>query len=108
MVVPNVLRFGFLSAVFGLLAAAQSPSEPAAPPAPMPQVLQNYKPITAERLLKPEDGDWVMVRRTYDGWGYSPLAQITPHNVKQLAAGLGVLDRHDQRSRGRAHRRTTA
>jgi alcohol dehydrogenase (cytochrome c) len=50
----------------------------------MPQVLQNYKSITAERLTKPEDGDWAMVRRTYDGWGYSPLAQITPQNVKQL------------------------
>jgi hypothetical protein len=57
MVVPSVLRFGFLSAVFGLIAAAQSPSEPAAPTPPMPLVLQNYKPITAERLTKPEDSD---------------------------------------------------
>ena len=85
MAVPNVLRFGFLSAVFGVMAAAQAPPEPAAPPPPpMPQVLQNYTPITADRLLKPEDGDWAMIRRTYDGWGYSPLAQITPQNVKSL------------------------
>jgi alcohol dehydrogenase (cytochrome c) len=47
-------------------------------------VLQNYKPVTAERLKKPEDGDWLMVRRTYDGWGYSPLDQITTANVKRL------------------------
>ena len=40
---------------------------------PMPAILQNYKPVTAERLKKPEDGDWLMIRRTYDGWGYSPL-----------------------------------
>ena len=51
------------------------------PPAPMPAILQNYQPVTARRLLKPEDGNWPMIRRTYDGWGYSPLDQITPANV---------------------------
>jgi alcohol dehydrogenase (cytochrome c) len=40
--------------------------------------------VTAERLLKPSDGDWLMIRRTYDGWGYSPLAQITTSNVARL------------------------
>ena len=54
------------------------------PPPAVPAVLQNYKPVTAERLLKPEDGDWLMVRRTYDGWGYTPLDQITPANAAQL------------------------
>jgi len=38
-------------------------------PAPVPLVLQNYSPITAERLKNPPDGDWLMIRRTYDGWG---------------------------------------
>jgi alcohol dehydrogenase (cytochrome c) len=52
--------------------------------APMPAVLKNYQPVTAERLLKPADGDWLMVRRTYDGWGYSPLDKITPANVGRL------------------------
>ena len=37
-----------------------------------------------ERLKKPEDGNWLLFRRTYDGWGYSPLAQITPANVGRL------------------------
>ena len=54
------------------------------PPAPTPAALQNYKTVTAERLKKPEDGDWLMVRRTYDGWGYSPLEQITTKNVERL------------------------
>ncbi len=54
------------------------------PPPPMPEILQNYQSVTAERLLKPEDGDWLMIRRTYDGWGYSPLDQITPENVARL------------------------
>ncbi len=50
----------------------------------MPAVLQNYQPVTAERLKHPEDGNWLMIRRTYDGWGYSPLTQITPANVGRL------------------------
>src|SRR5215831_10237489 len=55
-----------------------------APPAPTPAVLQNYKPVTEERLKNPEPGDWLMVRRTYDGWAYSPLDQITTRNVSRL------------------------
>ncbi len=53
-------------------------------PAPVPAILQSYKPVTAERLKKPDDGDWLTVRRTYDGWGYSPLEQLTPGNVTRL------------------------
>lgn len=52
--------------------------------APVPEVLQNYQAVTAERLLQPEDGNWLMIRRTYDGWGYSPLREITPENVSRL------------------------
>ncbi len=51
---------------------------------PVPPVLQRYAPVTAERLLAPEDGNVLMVRRTYDGWGYSPLKQITTANVSRL------------------------
>ena len=62
-------------------------------------MLQNYKPVTAERLKKPEDGDWLMVRRTYDGWGYSPLDQITPGNVARLqpawVVSTGVNNGHE-------------
>jgi alcohol dehydrogenase (cytochrome c) len=65
-----------------LRVAAQQP--PAPPVIPVPQILQNYKLVTADRLLKPEDGDWLMVRRTYDGWGFSPLEQITTSNVARL------------------------
>jgi alcohol dehydrogenase (cytochrome c) len=57
---------------------------PPPPPLPMPEILQAYRPVTADRLLKPDDGEWLMVRRTYDGWGYSPLAQITTENVARL------------------------
>jgi len=53
-------------------------------PGPMPEILQKYTPVTAERLKKPEDANWLMFRRTFDGWGYSPLAEITPDNVGRL------------------------
>ncbi len=53
-------------------------------PAPMPPVLANYQPVSAEQLKTPDGNNWLMIRRTYDGWGYSPLKQITPDNVKQL------------------------
>ncbi len=67
-------------------ASAQQTIAPASPPvpAPLPAVLQNYTPVTAERLRKPEDGNWLLFRRTYDGWGYSPLSQVTPANVGRL------------------------
>ena len=41
-------------------------------------------PVTDEMLRKPADGDWLMWRRTYDGYGYSPLDQINKDNVKNL------------------------
>jgi alcohol dehydrogenase (cytochrome c) len=50
----------------------------------MPAILQNYTPVTAERLKKPEDGNWLMFRRNYDGWGYSPLGEINAANVSRL------------------------
>ena len=59
-------------------------AQPPSAPAPMPLVLQNYQPVTAERLRNPESGNWLMNRRTYDGWGYSPLNQITTANVARL------------------------
>ena len=78
--------------------------EPVTPPAPMPSILANYKPVTAERLAKPEDGNWLMFRRTYDGWGYSPLAQITPANVGRLKLGLELCHRPGRRPPGAADR----
>jgi hypothetical protein len=35
-----------------------------------------YPTVTDERLQHPEAGDWLMYRRTYDGWGFSPLIHI--------------------------------
>src|SRR3954467_12416797 len=66
------------------------PPLPPPPDAPMPQRLRNYKTVTDARLKNPDAADWLMVRRTWDGWGYSPLDQITPANVARLPPG-GVV-----------------
>lgn len=46
--------------------------------------LANISTVTAEMLLNPPDADWLMWRRTYNGWGYSPLDQINQDNVANL------------------------
>ena len=71
---------------------ADSPRQPggfAAPRPPLPAlqwngVVEDYRPVTAEMLLDPPPGDWLMFRRTYDGQGHSPLDQITTDNVGDL------------------------
>ena len=46
--------------------------------------IDSISPVTDEMLLNPPDGDWLMWRRTYNGWGYSPLDQINKENVGKL------------------------
>lgn len=46
--------------------------------------LKALTPVTDDLLRDPPDGEWVDWRRTYDGWGYSPLKQIDRGNVKGL------------------------
>ena len=44
----------------------------------------NYVPVTDEMLRNPDPGDWLMARRNYQGWSYSPLTQLTRDNVREL------------------------
>jgi alcohol dehydrogenase (cytochrome c) len=73
-----------LAAAYAVAPAARGHAQQAQPAAAAPPILERYKAVTSERLRKPEDGDWLMVRRTYDGWNYSPLSRITPANVTRL------------------------
>ncbi len=61
---------------------------PAAPPPPrglsVRSEVKNYVPVTDAMLRNPDPGDWLMARRTYQAWSYSPLAEITRGNVKDL------------------------
>jgi alcohol dehydrogenase (cytochrome c) len=92
-----VLLAGVLSGV----SAAQLTQQPPLPPlvVPMPEILKRYTPVTADQLRAPGDGDWRMIRRTYDGWGYSPLAEVTAANVARLRPvwvfSTGVLGGHE-------------
>ena len=51
------------------------------------------QPVTDAELQDPSPDEWLMWRRTLNGWGYSPLDQINPSNVGDLrmvwSRGLG-------------------
>jgi alcohol dehydrogenase (cytochrome c) len=90
------------SAVAAVMLALAVVVEPAVTEqSPSPQIsplLQKYRPVTTDRLGNPEDSEWLMVRRTYDGWGYSPLQQVTRSNIARLqpawVVATGVTNGH--------------
>ncbi len=59
-----------------LLTAATGPAQA--------QPQGGFTPVTDAMLQDPAPGDWLMWRRTLDGWGYSPLDQIDRGNVGEL------------------------
>ena len=57
----------------------------AIPPWPeAPNPLDRMRPVTDAMLLDPPAESWLLWRRTYDAFGYSPLDRITPENVDDL------------------------
>ena len=46
--------------------------------------VKNYVAVTGEMLLHPDPRDWLMARRNYQAWSYSPLEEITTRNVRHL------------------------
>ena len=71
----------------------------AAQAVPAQEPRTSYAPVTDERLRAGDPGDWLMYRRTYDSWGYSPLDQITTENVAGLVPvwtmSTGVTSGHE-------------
>jgi alcohol dehydrogenase (cytochrome c) len=63
-----------LLALVSTCALAQPRTEPRKP----------LTPVTEEMLRNPPAEDWLMFRRTYNAWGYSPLDRINKTNVKKL------------------------
>ncbi|MDE0830440.1 MAG: hypothetical protein OSB03_14670, partial [Vicinamibacterales bacterium] len=53
-------------------------------PAWAQSVADSYTPVTEEMLADAPAEDWLMWRRTYGHWGYSPLDQINTSNVASL------------------------
>jgi len=59
---------------------------------------RDYSAVTDARLVSPEARNWLMYRRTYDSWGYSPLDKINARNVQELvpvwSASTGTAEGH--------------
>ncbi len=61
-----VTALGIMIGLFGAhgsgRAQQQTEKGKGAAPTPVPLLLQNYSPVTAERLKNPPDADWLMIR----------------------------------------------
>jgi len=68
-----MLATGFVA--FALLSAVPEAQQP---------IAGSFVPVTDKMLASPDPGDWLMWRRTWNSWGYSPLTQINKTNVRQL------------------------
>ena len=66
------------------LAALACAAVAVAAPCPAQAQARDIDPVTDAELENPSPDDWLMWRRTLDGWGYSPLDQIDRDNVDQL------------------------
>ena len=67
-----------------LLIALALPPLTAHPAAAQVAANAEFVPVTDAMLQDPDPGDWLMWRRTLNGWGYSPLDQIDRDNVGDL------------------------
>ncbi|MCY3846211.1 MAG: PQQ-binding-like beta-propeller repeat protein [Acidobacteria bacterium] len=76
----RLAAYGSLFAASALLAASAVPGTALAQPA----AEDDFVPVTDAMLQAPAPEDWLMWRRTLDGWGYSPLDQIDADNVADL------------------------
>ena len=70
-----MMRLAFFAVLGAVLVVAPGPA--AAQPSAA-------APVTDAMLQDPAPGDWLMWRRTLNGWGYSPLDQINRENVNDL------------------------
>jgi alcohol dehydrogenase (cytochrome c) len=66
-----------------LLCALSSTGDAQTPTATM-RTVPNFVTVTDQIMRAPKPEDWLMHRRNYQGWGYSPLEQINKGNVKSL------------------------
>ena len=90
-----------LALVCLFLASASAMSQQVADPT------RNLTPVTDDMLRNPPAADWLMWRRTYDGYGYSPLDQINKSNVEGPSGCLDLVDgaRRDGDDSDRSRRR---
>ena len=73
-----------MKAIVATAAVSVSVSVARAPASGQTRGSAEFVPVTDAMLQNPAQGDWLMWRRTLDGWGYSPLDQIDRDNVGDL------------------------
>ena len=94
----------FVSAVVGLVSLSYSPYLNAQQGDTTTREVREFVPVTDEMLLNPDPEDWLMVHRTYDFHGFSPLDQINRDNVGQLKlAWMRAMDEGPQEIRPLVH-----
>ena len=85
--------FRFLSACIARVIAVATLAIMTAPPVLAQAQVASIDPVTDAELQDPSPDEWLMWRRTLNGWGYSPLDQIDRDNVADLrmvwSRGLG-------------------
>ena len=94
------LEVVFVSAVVGLVSLSYLPYLNAQQGDTTTREVRELIPVTDEMLLNPDPKDWLMVHRTYDFHGFSPLDQINRDNVGQLKlAWMRAMDEGPQEIR---------
>ena len=83
MLAFGTLSFPFRSRSAACAVIAAALAITAGPPA-LAQEADRIRPVTDAELENPSDDEWLMWRRTLNGWGYSPLDQINRDNVGDL------------------------
>jgi alcohol dehydrogenase (cytochrome c) len=61
-----------------------SPLAPPMTPVVPPNPLDKFSPVTDALIANPPASEWLVWRRTFDDYGFSPLAQINKSNVGDL------------------------
>ena len=80
-----MVRFRVFAGAITIAMNVGAPSAQVAPEsADTAPVLRDMSPVTDAMLRRPSADDWLHWRRTSDGQGYSPLAEITRDNVQHL------------------------
>ena len=77
----RTVRGALVLLVVGIVGATLAPAGSTVTHA---QSASDFVPVTDEMLQDPPASEWLMWRRTLDGWGYSPLDQIDKSNVDEL------------------------
>ena len=66
--------------------------------------IENYSPVTEQRLVNPEPENWLMYARQLQGLGVQPAGADQRQQREEAGAGLELLHRRELRPPGAAHR----